>query len=762
MRTFIAAITILSIFALVAAGATINVTPNPGPGEISLAAALEIAQPGDEIVLSAGSYSGAFTIDKSVEIRGETGAEVTAAEDYKAAFRITGGRVTITGLAVNGPGTGIEVTGPADLAVDQCRFSGLKTGVHLADGRGKITGCSFDSCEEGIVAGARLQVAGCGFTENGVGLAAHSGASVQINDCQFTSSERAITGETPCHVDGTGNRFSDNGLDLIGDVSPYLRPHGTGAKMTARYPSPAYPSLQAAVDALQSGGKLIITEPFAESAVIDRSLSILPAGPDPVAISGRPTDAQTLPALSIVGDVQVDIERLQVYGGIVVGPKAKLSLTKVSIVDQSLELTGKSELIWSGGSGELHVAREATATLDGVSLSGAPGLQVKGLGRVNLTHCIIDSPRLKTAASVGGLGQLTIERSFLVGTLTLNDRAQVRVSDSSIGGFARLNGDLPSFAIELAGPADLTLDGVEVSNTEVGIYFAASGHVALSAVRIHGTHVGMGIENRVSEFDFPFGLWTPKVTPTVVVEGPGVTMSNNDVDFAPAVTQEPWPVGFYEEVYGDQDPDTATVQALDDVTRAGKSITSCHLRVHDDYSWRDKDEEIYYVRPDKLRIDIYESDKLVQTLINDGHTLWDHDIFGKSVTKLDLDSLKKEHPDTWRQLLTERTRFDPAFADLYLPSAVYLGTEQVGGEDTYVFSGLPIRGANCDAVKMKIWISPRDGLWRKVEYYSTKGKTFLTKTVTQLELNPAVPAGKIQAGVLGASRYCLGTIMVLC
>ena len=76
-------------------------------------------------------------------------------------------------------------------------------------------------------------------------------------------------------------------------------------------------------------------------------------------------------------------------------------------------------------------------------------------------------------------------------------------------------------------------------------------------------------------------------------------------------------------------------------------------------------------------------------------------------------------------------------------SSVYLGTERINGETTYVFSGIPIRGGG-DAVKMKIWISPRDGLWRKIEYYSSRGKVFWTKSVTQLELNLAIPDGEFK------------------
>ncbi len=139
MRRLIASVLILSAFALVATGATIHVVPHPGPGEISLKTALELAQPGDEIALAPGSYSGEFTIDKSVQIQGETGTEVIPGGYSEVAFTITSGRVVLAGVALKGGDTGMKVTGNADLTVDRCQFSGLKTGVHLADGRGKIT-----------------------------------------------------------------------------------------------------------------------------------------------------------------------------------------------------------------------------------------------------------------------------------------------------------------------------------------------------------------------------------------------------------------------------------------------------------------------------------------------------------------------------------------------------------------------------------------------------------------------------------------------
>ena len=748
MRAIGTFLIVLCLSGLPAMGASFHVVPHPGPNDIpSLQAALDLAQLGDEILLAAGSYSGEFTIDKSVQIRGEPGVEVIPAGYSKVAFTITGGKVTITGVTVKGEGTGIKITGNADLTIEHCQFSGLDVGADLKDGRGKIVDSEFHSCATAITADVRLEVNGCSFSGNAVGIDGYYGAVVLLRDSTFMKNGEAIIGEPPCRVDGNGNRFSENGLDLAGAVSPEVRPHEEGAQMTVEYPSTAYPSLQAAVDAVQTGGKLVVTGPFSESAVIDRSISILPLRSSSQAIFGHPADGKLLPVFSLIGDVQVEMQDFEIHGGIVLGPEAKLSLTDVSISGGSLELTGDSELFWNSGSGELHVTREAVATIEDLTLTGEPGLQVKDLGTVNATHCIVSSPTLQTALTVGGSASLTLAGSFVVGRLTLTDRAQVRIEDSSLGGLARSNKDRPLFAIELAGPVDLALDNVDIGRAWVGLYFAADARLSLAGVKIHDTHVGIGIENRVSEFDFPFGLWTPKVIPHVVIKGTGLTLSNNEVDFAPAATQEPWPIGFYERVYKDRKQDPATAQALDRIARAAKTIKSYHLRVRDNYSWREEIEEIYYVPPDKLRIDTYQSDKLVETILSNGHTLWDYRSFDKSVAKLDIDSLRDDHPNDWKGIWREHTRFDPTFADLYLPSVAYLGTEQIDGEMTYVFSGIPIRGAISDAVSMKVWISPQDRIWRKIEYYTTTGKAFLTKTVLAAETDVAIPDGTFELQV---------------
>jgi len=42
---------------------------------------------------------------------------------------------------------------------------------------------------------------------------------------------------------------------------------------------------------------------------------------------------------------------------------------------------------------------------------------------------------------------------------------------------------------------------------------------------------------------------------------------------------------------------------------------------------------------------------------------------------------------------------------------------------------------------MKVWISLRDGLWRKVEYYTSAGKISRTEIMSSLKLNVDIPDG---------------------
>jgi len=48
---------------------------------------------------------------------------------------------------------------------------------------------------------------------------------------------------------------------------------------------------------------------------------------------------------------------------------------------------------------------------------------------------------------------------------------------------------------------------------------------------------------------------------------------------------------------------------------------------------------------------------------------------------------------------------------------------------------------------MKIWVSPQDGIWRKIEYYTSSGKAFLTKTVLEAETDVAIPDGTFELQV---------------
>ena len=73
------------------------------PGD-DLAAAVAVAAPGDEIVLTAGTHAGPVTLDRGLTLRGEPGAALDGGGEGSV-VDVTAPGVTITGLTISGSGS---------------------------------------------------------------------------------------------------------------------------------------------------------------------------------------------------------------------------------------------------------------------------------------------------------------------------------------------------------------------------------------------------------------------------------------------------------------------------------------------------------------------------------------------------------------------------------------------------------------------------------------------------------------------------------
>jgi hypothetical protein len=319
------------------------------------------------------------------------------------------------------------------------------------------------------------------------------------------------------------------------------------------FPSLAYQSLQQAVDALIPGGQLIVKSGWQGSAVIDRSLTIVPLALEGAKVLGRSTNGESLlPAFSIIGDVQVSIERLTIAGGIFVGPQASVTLSNVELDDVTLRLSGSSELLWNGGygrRGKLILEREAVAQLQGIELLEDFTLQAGSLSCIRLLFCKIGNKleqTNKTVISVSGYAQVTIEDSSIWGAVVCRDRCHLILRDTNVsgGGSERtVGGDA---AIYLGGPVNVQLERVAIAGSPgPGLYFAGNAHLLLDGVTIHDNRIGIAIENRCEEFFKVIGPYTPQVTPMIEIGPRRVSFQDNEEsDFCPSYLKPFWPVGF--------------------------------------------------------------------------------------------------------------------------------------------------------------------------------------------------------------------------
>ena len=157
-------------------------------------------------------------------------------------------------------------------------------------------------------------ISGSTISANGRGVALSGEANANVSGCIIEANAGyGVFSRSENDVSGQGNVFRGNGIDLAGNVAgalrlPLLQP--TEAEVT--WPDDRYASLQQAIDALISGGTLLLEEgDHTSSLTIGKELSIESA--DGVAILQAASTA--LPVLSLVGGANLRLARVTISGG---------------------------------------------------------------------------------------------------------------------------------------------------------------------------------------------------------------------------------------------------------------------------------------------------------------------------------------------------------------------------------------------------------------------------------------------------------------
>lgn len=278
-------------------------------------------------------------------------------------------------------------------------------GVELRDGaQATITGSTVSGNRwDGINMqhSVRAAVSGSIISANGRGVGLGGEADAEIRDCLIEeNSGFGIFSGSSGEIDGEGNEFRRNGVDLGGNLPGGLRLPVSGPREPViTWPDDRYDSLQEAIDVLLPGGKLLL-EPGSYTAglTIGKELSI-EAG-DGQVILGAKSDA--LPVLSLVDGAELHLTRVTISGG-------------------------AEGLLISAGARAVLVACTISHNMEGINLSYSSS--------VEMVHCDIKGNE-RRGVFVGGAAQAAIIECSISNNsgygIAAADFAQVTITDSIV------------------------------------------------------------------------------------------------------------------------------------------------------------------------------------------------------------------------------------------------------------------------------------------------------------------------------------------
>jgi parallel beta-helix repeat protein len=358
------------------------------------------------LVLQSGEYDGGITLGKRIHIDAAPGAHITikAKSAVLPVFSlIKGAELELSGLKITGGSVGFLLGGDSWAKISNSTISGNDCGLRLVNS------------------------AGAGLWNN------------SITDNRICG----IFSESSGEVIGERNWITENGVDLAGNLSGTLRlPLASPTELEIVYPDERYGSLQEAIDALASGGRLILKPGNYEGGItIAKELSIEVVERDQATLQGK---RYGLATISLVKGAKLMLAGLKVLG----------------------TTEGKGSGLLAGG--------DAQAKIVDASFSG-------GLWGIKL----MDS------------AQIDIENSMIVRNLgtgiVLQDSSKTTITNS------RIMDNGTDFGIGVLWGAGLILDGTSQAhiinstfqNSMIGIYIGVSSRAKITADVISSTGTGI-------------------------------------------------------------------------------------------------------------------------------------------------------------------------------------------------------------------------------------------------------------------------------
>lgn len=277
---------------------------------------------------------------------------------------------------------GAEVLGNATFIAYGTVFQGNWDGLSVRGGTVQLQGCHFNENRwNGISARGDSTVVAEKthfFRGQGAALSSSDSAMVELRECTIQGFlGPGVSGFSRFPVIGGDNEFWENGVDLLGNVQPELRrKRATPGLDFLRFPSPDFPDLQTAVDAVLPGGILeILAGSYVAGLTVDKPLEI--RAQDEVTLRGVSSNA---PVLSLVAGAKLRLVGGRITGGsegLTLGAGAEAELTRCLIEEntagiklwQDAHLAAKNVQILRHPQGGIWLWDESMAELVEVTVS---------------------------------------------------------------------------------------------------------------------------------------------------------------------------------------------------------------------------------------------------------------------------------------------------------------------------------------------------------------------------------------------------------
>ena len=283
--------------AMPAGSETEIVFPHPEYGDLGQAI-LALASNG-VLRLQTSSEVAEITIDKSIRI--ESASVDGIPELWNSAFRVVaGGRLEIEGVRLLYQyEAAIKLVETGALELLECDVAAMDYGYWYA----------IEMMDE-----SRASISRSRFMLEGesTGIRVDDEATLWIEDSVIRDFDRTgIVRYGSAQIDGQGNSITGAGVALLGDIPGHvLAGHLEGTSEVVKHPGDGFSCLQAAVDAVVSGGTLIIASgEYEESLTVGKHVTVRGESADNPPVLLASGSFQTV--VSLVRDADVQLENLR-------------------------------------------------------------------------------------------------------------------------------------------------------------------------------------------------------------------------------------------------------------------------------------------------------------------------------------------------------------------------------------------------------------------------------------------------------------------